>query len=120
MKSYKELQVWQKAIELVVDTYQATDKYPRNEGYGLTAQTRRCVVSIPANIAEGYNRGHRSEYIQFLLISFASGAELETLLLVAKKISYLSQEDFDRLSQKLEEIMKMLNRLISSLKRTRP
>lgn len=76
---------------------------------------RRCAVSIPSNIAEGYTRAHRQEYIQFLRTSFASGAELETQLLLAKELSFITQKDFTLLDSLLTEVMKMLNKLVSSL-----
>jgi four helix bundle protein len=116
IKSYKDLLVWQKAVELCVDVYKVTDKYPRAEIYGITLQSRKCAVSIPSNIAEGQRRGHKAEYVQFLQISFGSGAELETQLIIANKIGYLPDSDFDRLNSLLEEVMKMLNGLLKSLK----
>ncbi len=90
MSTYKDLIVWEKSIELCIDIYKATDRYPKSELYGLTSQTRRSVVAIPSNIAEGQRRGHKQEFIQFLCISFGSGAELETQLIIANKIGYLS------------------------------
>ena len=78
MKSYKELIVWQKGIQLVTTMYAVTSSFPKTEQFGLTSQIRRASISIPANIAEGYTRGHRAEYVQFLRIAFSSGAELET------------------------------------------
>lgn len=115
MKTYKELTVWQKSVELCVLIYQITEELPKSETYGLTLQTRKCAVSIPSNIAEGQRRGHKAEFIQFLRIAFGSGAELETQLLIAYKIKYLSKDAYDKLSALLEEIMKMLNKLINSL-----
>lgn len=115
MNSYKELTVYQKSIQLCVDIYKITDKFPRSELYSLTSHVRRCVVSIPSNIAEGQKRGHKSEYIQFLRIAYGSGAELETQLLIAFKIDYLKDNEFNNLNNKLEEIMKMLNKLINVL-----
>jgi len=114
MKSYKDLIVWQKAISLCVRVYQITDSFPKSEIYGLTSQIRRSAVSIPSNIAEGHSRGHK-EYIQFLKIAFGSGAELETQLFIALQIKYLTQQEYNDLNLLLEEIMKMLNKLISSL-----
>lgn len=115
MKSYKDLTVWQKAIDLCVVLYKATELFPKNELYGLTSQIRRASVAIPSNIAEGQKRGHKAEYIQFLRIAYGSGAELETQLLIAKNIGYISESLFDTLNDSLEEIMKMLNRLIEVL-----
>ncbi len=77
ISSYKDLTVWQKSITLCELVYKQTEAFPKSEIYGLTNQIRRCVVSIPSNIAEGQRRGYKTEYKQFLRISFGSGAELE-------------------------------------------
>lgn len=115
-KSYKELIVWQKSVDFCVALYAKTDDFPKSEIYGLTAQMRRCVVSIPSNIAEGQRRGHKLEFVQFLRISYGSAAELETQLLIAFKIGYLSRIDYQTLNNSLEEILKMLNKLIATIK----
>ncbi|HLD01560.1 MAG TPA: four helix bundle protein [Patescibacteria group bacterium] len=115
MNSYKDLTVWQKSVELCIQIYEITETFPKSELYGLTSQIRRCSVSIPSNIAEGQRRGHKAEYIQFLRIAYGSGAELETQLIIALKIGYLKQASFSILNSTLEEIMKMLNKLISVL-----
>ncbi len=116
IKSYKDLIVWQKSVELCVEVYKVTESYPNSELYGLTLQTRKSAVSVPSNIAEGQKRGHKAEYIQFLQVSFGSGAELETQLLIANKIGYLSSKDYKRLTTVLDEVMKMLSGLLRSLK----
>lgn len=115
MKSYKDLTVWQKSVDLSVIIYKITESFPRSDVYGLTSQIRRCGVSIPSNIAEGQRRGHRAEYVQFLRIAFGSGAELETQIIIAFKIGYLDQKKFNQINELLQEIMKMLNKLISVL-----
>jgi four helix bundle protein len=115
MNSYKELIVWQKSIELCSKVYKITKFFPKNELYGITSQIRRSCVAIPSNIAEGYRRGHRSEYIQFLQVAFASGAELETQLLISLNVSYLSKVQYNDLTSLLDIVMKMLNKLINSL-----
>lgn len=120
LNSYQELIVWQKSFELVKKIYQVTSRFPQSEIYGLTSQVRRCVVSIPSNIAEGYARGHKQEYIQFLRTAFASGAELETQLLLAKDLAFINLEEFTTLNDLLTEVMKMLNKLISKLSHPRP
>ncbi len=114
--SYKELIVWQKSFQLSLQIYKLTKKFPQEELYGLTSQIRRAVVSIPSNIAEGYTRQRRLEYIQFLQIAFASGAELETQILIARDLKYLSYNEFDRVNNLLQEVMKMLNVLIRKIK----
>ncbi|MBU0569684.1 four helix bundle protein [Patescibacteria group bacterium] len=116
MKSYKDLKVWKKSFELSILVYKITKKFPKEELYSLVSQIRRSVVSIPSNIAEGYCRNRKLEYIRFLQIAFASGAELETQLLIAKELGYLSKVEFDKVYNLLQEIMKMLNSLIGKLK----
>ena len=116
IKSYKDLIVWQKAFELSLLVYKATHRFPKEELYGLVSQLRRCAVSIPSNIAEGYCRSRRLEYIQFLQIAFASGAELETQLLIAKELGYFTGKSYESASSLLIEVMKMLNSLIRKLK----
>ena len=113
INSYKDLIVWQKSIELVVEVYKLTDLYPKGELYGLTSQTCRAAVSIPSNIAEGYARKHRKEYAQFIRIAFSSGAELETQIIIAKKLGYANEYIFKRVDTLLLEVMNMLNSLDS-------
>ena len=115
MHSYKDLVVWQKSIELVIEIYTLTDAFPINERYGLTSQMRRAAVSIPSNIAEGKLRGHVKECKQFFLISFGSGGELETQIEIAKRLYKSKELNFTSVDALLLEIMKMLNKLISSL-----
>jgi four helix bundle protein len=115
LNSYRQLKVWQKGIQLVIEIYRLTRLYPKEELYAITSQTRRAAISIPANIAEGYTRKHRQEYIQFIRIAFASGAELETLLLIANQLRLAPQKEFQKSEKLLNETMKMLNGLINSL-----
>jgi len=116
LNSYKELIVWQKSFELAVEIFRLTQLFPKSELYGLTSQMRRAAFAIPSNIAEGYARGHRAEYLQFLTIAFSSGAELETQLLLAKTLKLASQDKFAKTEGFLDEVMKMLNGLIGKLK----
>lgn len=115
MNSYKELKVWQKSMEPVRAVYLLTDGFPKSELYGITSQIRRAAVSIPSNIAEGYHRNHRPEYIQFLRVSFGSAAELETQLGVAKGSGMNDEKSFKNAEDMLKEVLKMLNKLIQSL-----
>lgn len=115
METYKELTVWQKSIDLVLDVYSVTESLPDSEKFGLTSQLRRCAVSIPSNIAEGYSKKSNPEFIRFLRISYGSSAELETQLYIAKKLTFVSEEDFAKVNSQLTEIRKMLNKLMSSL-----
>ena len=114
--SHKELIVWQKSIELVVVVYELTEKFPKSEMYGLTSQMRRASVSIPSNIAEGRRRGGKKEFEQFLLIAFASGAELETQIEISKRLSFSKDLNFQKIDALLLEVMKMLNKMTSVLK----
>jgi len=115
LKSYKDLIVWQKSFKLALEVYRVTKKFPKSELYGLTSQMRRAAFAIPSNIAEGYARKHRAEYIQFIRIAFASGAELETQILITKEVGLLEEKDFKKLDDLLTEVMKMLNTLIKRL-----
>lgn len=115
MHTYRDLIVWQKSIELVLAVYQLTEKFPREEIYGLTSQIRRSAVSIPSNIAEGKLRGSPKEWRQFLFIAFGSGGELETQLTIAKRISKTQELDYSIIDTLLNEVMKMLNSLINKI-----
>ena len=115
MKTYQDLIVWQKAIELVIAIYKLTEKFPKEEIYGLTSQINRAAVSIPSNIAEGRMRGGNTEFKRFLLIAFASGAELETQIFISKKLPKTEKLDYNKIDSLLGEIMRMLNKLISQL-----
>ena len=115
MQSYKELLVWQKSVKLVSAIYILTEKFPKNEIFGLTSQMRRAAISIPANLAEGYTRKHRPEYAQFVKIAFGSGAELETHLLIACNLKFVNKTDTAEAERLLDEVMRMLNKLSTSL-----
>ncbi|MEK7077128.1 MAG: four helix bundle protein [Patescibacteria group bacterium] len=113
LNSYKELIVWQKSIELVEEIYILTRQLPKEELYALSAQMRRAAISTPSNIAEGSKRKNLPEYLQFLRIADASSAELETQIIISKRLyPNLSYTKIDAL---LQEIQKMLNVLISRL-----
>ena len=105
IKSYKNLIVWQKAFKLSLLVYKITKVFPKEELYALTSQIRRAAISIPSNIAEGYCRQRKLEYTQFLQIAFASGAEVETQLLIAKNLGYIAVSDFEKADSLLEEVM---------------
>jgi four helix bundle protein len=118
MSSYKDLDVWKKSFEVCLDIYQSTKFFPKEELYGLTSQIRRAAVSIPSNISEGSKRGQK-EFLQFLKISHGSGAEVETQLLLAYKLGYMSDEDFNKIALKLEDVMKMLSAFIKKFNEER-
>ena len=106
--SYKELIVWKKSMDLVREIYLTTEQFPKDEVYGLASQMQRAAVSIPSNIAEGYLRGHKKEYIQFLQIALGSAAELETQILICKSINKFNKIDFSKGDSLLVEVLKML------------
>ena len=115
--SYKDLKVWKKSLELVVEIYHLTESFPKSEMYGLVSQMQRAAVAIPSNIAEGQKRGHLRDFLRFLYISYGSGAELETQIEICKNLSKLRRLDYSKAEDLLAEVMKMLNKLISTLKK---
>ena len=114
--SYKDLVVWQKSVELVVVICALTEKFPQAEIYGLTSQIRRAAVSIPSNIAEGRRRGSRKDFRQFLLVAYSSGAELETQLEITRRLPFGKSLNYSGANSLLLEVMKMLNKMLSTLK----
>jgi four helix bundle protein len=119
MKDYKELMVWRKSVDLAIATDKVTETFPGAEKFGITAQMRRAATSLPANIAEGWGRGTPKEYIQFLLIARGSLMELETHATISRELHYLSQVNFGHLQEQFQEIGRMLNGLIRSLRSAR-
>ncbi|MBY5316463.1 four helix bundle protein [Rhizobium leguminosarum] len=113
--SYRDLKVWQFAIELSVVCYEVTRTFPREEIYGLTSQIRRSSASVAANIAEGYGRENRGSFAQFLKIAQGSLKELETHLIIAGRIGFLQASALDELLDRCDEIGKMLGSLIRSV-----
>ena len=113
VSDYKQLKVWQKGIEIVDRVYLLTDKFPREELYGLTAQMRKAAVSIPSNIAEGFVRGHPKEYRQFLRISLGSTAELDTQSIISNRRKYIADKDLNELAEDLDHEARMLTNLIN-------
>jgi four helix bundle protein len=113
IKSYKELIVWQKAMQLVTIIYDLTKNFPEDEKFGLVSQMRRCSVSVPSNIAEGWGRMSRKNYIQFLRTSRGSLFELETQVLITKELNYSNNSE--SIENLITEISKMLNSLIKKL-----
>ena len=115
-RGYKDLIVWQKAMALVPPVYQLVQKLPKHENYALSDQIRRAVISVPANIAEGQARQHKPEFAQHLAIARGSLAELDTLLLTAINLDYLSAADLEPIQAMLIEIRRLLQGLIQSLR----
>jgi len=116
-RSYRDLELWQKAMDLVVECYGATKKLPDCELYGLISQIKRAAVSIPANVAEGQGRQHRPEFIQHLFIAYGSLTEVETHIQIARRLNYLNDDDERRLLQRTGEVGRLLNGLLRFLRR---
>ncbi len=113
MTNYKNLEAWKKSMELVREVYILTKKYPKEELYALTSQTKRAAISVPANIAEGSGRNYKKDTIQFLHISRGFLYELETLLNSAVMIDIISEKQFEPFVSRLDECLKILNGLIT-------
>lgn len=117
--NYQKLEVWNKATDFAVEVCRITKQFPQEEKFGLVSQVNRAVISIPSNIAEGKMRDSDTEFRRFLLISLSSGAELETQFIIAKRLGYIEEIMYNKMAQKLSEIMKMLNGLITKLEASR-
>jgi four helix bundle protein len=109
------LKVWQAAIELAVECYKMTAKFPKEEIYGLTSQIRRAATSIAANIAEGHGRELTGSFLQFLRVSQGSLKELETHMLIAQRIGLIGEHEFGQMTARCDEIGRMIRALIRSL-----
>ena len=114
-RSYRDLVVWQKAIDLVVEIYKVTDRFPDRERYTLSSQMRRAAVSIPSNIAEGRSQSTRKDFINFLHTALGSGTELETQMIIAKKLDYLEDSNYQGTMALLSEVCRMLHAMIKKL-----
>jgi len=115
MKTYRELIVWQKSMLLVLFVYKETKSFPKEEIYGLTAQIRRSVVSIPSNIAEGYGRNHSADYVRFLQIASGLLFEFQTQLEISFQLGYIVREINEEIYSLSFEIEKMLSSSISKV-----
>lgn len=115
VKTFRDLLIWQKAMDLVTKIYQMTKGFPSEEIYGLTSQLRRCAVSVPSNIAEGHGRKSTAEFLRFLGIAHGSLCELQTQVEIAKNLGYLSSTTFEDLYEASREIERMQSSLVRSL-----
>ncbi|MCB9227860.1 MAG: four helix bundle protein [Chitinophagales bacterium] len=115
--SYKDLKIWMKGIELVKEIYSVTSTFPSEENFGLKQQLRRCAVSIPSNIAEGWGRHTNKQFANFLYISRGSLMELETQIYLSKELNYIEVESFDKINNIIIEEAKMINGFINNLKK---
>ncbi|HEY3172869.1 MAG TPA: four helix bundle protein [Thermoanaerobaculia bacterium] len=115
IRSYRDLLVWQKAVDLAIECYRVSRTLPKSEMYGLASQVQRAAVSIAANIAEGHGREHLGDYLRHLSIANGSLMELETHLLIASRLKYLSSQETAPLLIHTSEIGRMLNGLVRRL-----
>jgi four helix bundle protein len=119
MKTFRELVVWQKSMDLVTAIYHTSKIFPKDEMYGLTSQLRRSAVSVPSNIAEGYGRNGLNDYLRFLNIAISSLFELQTQVEISFNLKYINQKKFNTLYELTREVERMLSSLIRSLKSKR-
>lgn len=115
IKSFRDLEVWKLGKEIVLDVYQSTKEFPKEELYGLVSQMRRAAVSVPSNIAEGFIRIHNKEYRQFLYMALGSCAELETQVELSFDLGFLVKKEKDHLLEKLDHESRMLKNLIKKI-----
>jgi four helix bundle protein len=115
INSYRDLEVWKKAMDLVTECYEMTKNFPKNETFGLSSQLQRAAVSIAANISEGHARQHTKEFLHSLSIAYGSLAELETHIEIAKRLGYITADTVIKLNDKTTTIGRMLNGLRKSL-----
>jgi len=120
INGYRDLFVFKKARELANETIRITDQFPKSELYGTVSQMRRAALSIPSNIAEGYRRFSRQEYVRFLRIAYGSCGELDAQLLVASDARWIDEESFRHMEKHIDEVSGLLWKLIESLKKQQP
>jgi four helix bundle protein len=116
IKTFQDVVAWQKSHELVLMVYKLTDKYPKQEIFGLTSQSRRCGVSIPSNIAEGFRRRTVNDSLHFYNISQGSLEELRYQMILARDLGYITKEEYEKFNLLAEEVSKVLNGWIKSQK----
>ncbi|MGQ2982653.1 four helix bundle protein [Flavobacterium sp.] len=118
MKTFRDLMIWQKAMALVTKCYKKTSKFPKEELFALTSQLKRCSVSIPSNIAEGYGRGTNKDYHRFLNIAMGSLFEFQTQIEIAYDLEYINETDLNDIYSDSRELERMLSSFISKIKGT--
>lgn len=116
MHRFKELEIWKRSRSFCVMIYAVTSKFPLSEKFGLTNQLRRASISIPSNIAEGSSRDSNKDFIRFLRMAIGSSYEIETQLLIANDLHFLSKKDLEKLIKELEIIIKMISKFTTILK----
>jgi four helix bundle protein len=120
LKSYRDLEVWQKAMQLIVECYRRTKPFPPEERFGMTAQIRRAAISVASNIAEGHERRHLGDYLYRLSASRGEVAEIETQFIAAELLEYARPVDLTKVYALCDDVSRMLTRLRRSLERSRP
>lgn len=116
MSTFRDLLIWQKSMTLITQIYQSTNQFPKEEIFGLTSQIRRSAISIPSNIAEGFGRESKQDFLRYLNISIGSLFEFQTQLEIAKNINYLNENEFNNIFEDSREIERMLVSFIKKLK----
>ncbi|MBO9584074.1 MAG: four helix bundle protein [Flavobacterium sp.] len=119
MKTFRDLLIWQKSMNLVTEVYQITNSFPKEEIYGLSSQIRRSSISIPSNIAEGYGRNGNTELLRFLNISISSLFEMQTQLEISFNLKYITEYQFSKINGESRELERMLSAFIKKLKERR-
>jgi four helix bundle protein len=117
MRPHEKLEAWSKAVDFVVEVYKITDAFPKEERFGLTSQIRRAAVSVSANIAEGAGRQSGKEFAHFLSNAQGSASELETELIIARRLGYIDENSFSELRNNLERVGRLITGLIQHLRR---
>lgn len=115
VRSYRDLMIWRKGIDLVKDVYALISKFPKHENYALADQLRRSAVSVPSNIAEGQARQHTKEFRQYLYAALGSAAEVDTQFVIACELGYVSEQEAARIAERVGELRRMTYTLISRL-----
>jgi four helix bundle protein len=118
IKSFRDLIIWQRGINLVKEVYEETRNFPKQELYGLTSQIRRSAISIPSNVSEGHTRQHRAEFRQFLSMALGSLAELETQIIISRELNYISSEKSEKVIDQMDSLGKMIRGLMKKLTKT--
>jgi four helix bundle protein len=118
MKTFRDLLIWQKSMALITNCYTISANFPNDEQFGLTSQIRRCAISIPSNISEGFGRGTNKEYYRFLTISLGSLFEFQTQIEIAYNLKYISLEKFNKLYEDSRELERMLTSFMNKIKDT--
>ena len=116
MRPHQKLDAWSKSVDFVVEVYKATESFPREETYGLTSQIRRAAISVPTNIAEGAGRYSQKEFAHFVSNAQGSASELETELIIAHRLGYLSEALFSQLMTDLERIGRLITGLTKRIR----